>query len=175
MVATCSRLLQIVGLFWKRASQKRRYSANDTYNFKELTDCSHPIFYCVLMFHAATTRNGALPDHSATLCNTLQHTATRCNTRNTLQHTCFMQPFSVPMQSHETKTHSDDLHFLLCHVFWWFIDSDVSCSARVPRHNRTQRRRLLWNCRCLCSKCARAASRKGVRAQGQGRYCCSVL
>jgi len=41
--ATISRLLQIVGLFCKRALQKRRYSAKETYDFKELSNRSHPI------------------------------------------------------------------------------------------------------------------------------------
>jgi len=41
-VATISRLPKIIGLFCKRALQKRRYSAKETYNFKEHTICSHP-------------------------------------------------------------------------------------------------------------------------------------
>jgi len=35
-VATSSSLLKIIGLFCKRALQKRRYSTKETYNFKEL-------------------------------------------------------------------------------------------------------------------------------------------
>ena len=42
-VSTISRLLQITGLFFKRALLKRRYSAKETYNFKEPTNRSHPI------------------------------------------------------------------------------------------------------------------------------------
>ena len=42
-VATISRLLKIIGLFCKRALYKRLYSAKETYDFKEPTDCSHPI------------------------------------------------------------------------------------------------------------------------------------
>ena len=34
-VATISRLLKIIGLFCKRALQKRRYSAKETYDFKD--------------------------------------------------------------------------------------------------------------------------------------------
>jgi len=41
-VATISRLLQIIGLFGKRALYKRRYSAKETYNFKEPINRSHP-------------------------------------------------------------------------------------------------------------------------------------
>jgi len=40
-VATISRHLKIVGLFCKRALQKRLYSAKETYNFKEPTNRSH--------------------------------------------------------------------------------------------------------------------------------------
>ena len=42
-VASINRLLKIVGLFCKRALQKRLYSAKETYHFKEPTNCSHPI------------------------------------------------------------------------------------------------------------------------------------
>jgi len=43
-VAPISRLLKVIGLFCKRALQKRRYSAKETYNFKEPTNRSHPIW-----------------------------------------------------------------------------------------------------------------------------------
>jgi len=46
-VATISRLLKIIGLFCKRALQKRQYSAKETYNFKEPTNRSHPIAFSV--------------------------------------------------------------------------------------------------------------------------------
>jgi len=42
-MATISRLLKIIGLFCKRALQKRRNSANETYHLKEPTNRSHPI------------------------------------------------------------------------------------------------------------------------------------
>jgi len=42
-VASISRLLKIIGLFCKRALQKRLYSAKETYDFKEPTNRSHPI------------------------------------------------------------------------------------------------------------------------------------
>jgi len=53
-VATVSRLLEIIGLFCKRALEKKRFSAKETYNFKEPTNRSHPIaakwayLFCVL-------------------------------------------------------------------------------------------------------------------------------
>ena len=37
-MATVSRLLKIIGLFCKRAIQKRRYSAKETYDFEEPTN-----------------------------------------------------------------------------------------------------------------------------------------
>ena len=42
-VATISRRLKIKGIFCKRALLKRRYSAKETYNFKEPTNRNHPI------------------------------------------------------------------------------------------------------------------------------------
>ena len=42
-VATICRLLKIIGLFCKRALQKRRYSAKETSSFNEPTNRSHPI------------------------------------------------------------------------------------------------------------------------------------
>jgi len=44
-VATCSGLLEIIGLLCKRALRKRRYSAKETYNFQEPTSRSHSISF----------------------------------------------------------------------------------------------------------------------------------
>jgi len=54
-VASVSRIDKITGLFCKRALQKRRYSAKETYNFIDPTDRSHPMWYfalCRLACHA---------------------------------------------------------------------------------------------------------------------------
>jgi len=63
-VATISRLLKIIGVFCKRALQKRRYSAKATYNFMEPTNRAHPItgmcFQCATdncVFSVLATRN----------------------------------------------------------------------------------------------------------------------
>jgi len=49
-VASSSRLLKSIGVFCKRATQKRQYSAKETCNFKEPTNRSHPTaFYCMLL------------------------------------------------------------------------------------------------------------------------------
>jgi len=42
-VALVSRIDKIIGLFCKRALQKRQYSAKETYNFIDPTDRNHPI------------------------------------------------------------------------------------------------------------------------------------
>jgi len=42
-VARISRLLKFAGLFCKGALYNRRYSAKETYDFKEPTNRSHPI------------------------------------------------------------------------------------------------------------------------------------
>ena len=42
-VVTINRLLKMISLFCTRALQKRRYSAKETYNFKEPAIRSHPI------------------------------------------------------------------------------------------------------------------------------------
>jgi len=34
----------MIGLFCKKSLEKRRYSAKETFNLKEPTHCSHPIF-----------------------------------------------------------------------------------------------------------------------------------
>jgi len=40
--ATMSMLLQIIGLFCKRALLMKQYSVEETYNFKEPTNRNHP-------------------------------------------------------------------------------------------------------------------------------------
>jgi len=45
-VATMSRLLKSIGLFCKRALQKRPIFSKETYNLKEPTNRSHPIYEC---------------------------------------------------------------------------------------------------------------------------------
>jgi len=41
--ATVSRLLEIIGLLYKRALQKRTILCKETYNIKEPTNRSHPM------------------------------------------------------------------------------------------------------------------------------------
>jgi len=71
-VVTISRLLKIIGLFCKRALQKGRYSAKETYNFKEPTNRSHPIPQTTT--HCNTHGNTYCNTNCDTHCNTLQHT-----------------------------------------------------------------------------------------------------
>ena len=51
-VALASRTDKIIGFFCKRALQKRRYFAKETYNFIDPTDRSHPIVNCIAMSHS---------------------------------------------------------------------------------------------------------------------------
>ena len=112
-VDTISRLLEIVGLFCKRAIKKRRYSANETYNVKEPTDCRQKEGASerkrqgrqrekarleksgrkcrtareqkiILNTLQHTAAYCNILQHSAAYCNSLQHTATHCNA---MQHT----------------------------------------------------------------------------------------
>ena len=53
-MATVSRLDKIIGLFCKRALQKRQYSAEETCGFIDPTDRSHPI--CILFACVYVTR-----------------------------------------------------------------------------------------------------------------------
>ena len=78
-VASISRLLEIIGLFCKRALQKRLYSAKETYHFKEPTNRQ-----TLYTFAAPPISRPYTLQHTATHCDTLQHTATLCST---LQHT----------------------------------------------------------------------------------------
>jgi len=44
-LAFISRIDKNIGLFCKRALEKRQYSAKETYNFIDPTDRSHPIIH----------------------------------------------------------------------------------------------------------------------------------
>jgi len=44
-VALVSRIDKIIGLLCKRALEMRQYSAKETYNLKEPTNCSHSILH----------------------------------------------------------------------------------------------------------------------------------
>ena len=123
-VATISRMLKNIGLFCKRALQKRPVFCKETCIFKHPTHRSHPISYpsdtfneirysydmlqFLIWYHMNISWQFLISyQHTATHCNTLQHTATHCNTLqhtathcNTLQH---------------TATHCNILH---CHMIW---------------------------------------------------------
>jgi len=54
-VATCSRLLQIIGLFCQRALWNRRYSAKETSDFNQPTNRSHPLWALTLLLILLTS------------------------------------------------------------------------------------------------------------------------
>jgi len=97
-VATIRRLLNIIGLFCKRALYKGRYSAKETYDFEELIAQSVALFDIIRLWNRrgrVCVEGGGVKGerreacacvcvcvcvcvYSATHCNTLQHTATHC-------------------------------------------------------------------------------------------------
>ena len=79
-VATISRMLKNIGLFCKRALQKRPVFCKETCIFKHPTNRSHPI---------AMHESYDLSLLKAINYNRLQQTATDCNT---LQHTASLSP-----------------------------------------------------------------------------------
>ena len=113
VVATISRLLQIIGLFGKRDLQKRLYSAKETYNFKKPTDCSHHIrsitvrcrvLPCVAVseVHCSVLRCAAACCSAlqcvVVCCSVLQCVAACCNVLHLLESLC-----SGDEQSHELE------------------------------------------------------------------------
>ena len=56
VVASASRIDKIIGLFCKRDLWKRLYSAKETHNFIDPTNCSHPICINVDLSHMCTWR-----------------------------------------------------------------------------------------------------------------------
>jgi len=92
-VATIMRLLKIIGLFCKRARWKRRYSAKETYNFKEPTTRSHPI-HGFVNSSTDVSKDYFTLAHSKPHCNSVQYT-------NAATHCCLLQYIA---------THSNALH-----------------------------------------------------------------
>jgi len=69
-VATISRLLKIIGLFCKRALQKRPIFFKETYNLKEPTNRSHPISCICDMTQSCIC--GARPNSKMHMCDRTQ-------------------------------------------------------------------------------------------------------
>ena len=118
-VALVSRIDKIVGLFCKRALQKKRYSAKWTYNFIDPTECSHPIRYemCCKCFVKAIYR---FIEFSRWV---LQHSRwVRQHSRWVLQHcTGFARLVWGRLRVHRAFIYSD-----------WFVCSVWFCSL-LPR------------------------------------------
>jgi len=129
-VATISRLLKIIGLFYRISFLSQGSFAKETYDFKEPTTCSYPIVqhhvrktsllhsdlyntlqltatHCNIMdsLQHATTRYNTL-QHTATHCNTLQHTAPHC-TKLSCRPFCSYQTTATHCNAHcNTRTNS---------------------------------------------------------------------
>ena len=124
-MATISRLLKFLDLVCKRARLKILFSAKETYNFKEPTNRSNPIYifshlHKIVCKHTVTHCNAL--QHTATNCNTLQYTATHCNT---LQHTathCHTLPHTATHCNtlQHTATHCNAHRIEYTFTFQWF-------------------------------------------------------
>jgi len=115
-VATIRSLLKITGLFCRISSLLQGSFAKETYNFKEPTHRSHPIFVRTHT-HTHTRRHThahtpQIASHSnctyslhltTTHCNTLKHTATH---GNTLQHTTVFTYTHAPMKRSSSNKYS---------------------------------------------------------------------
>ena len=123
-MATISRLLKIIGLFCKRALQKRRYSAKETYHFKEPTNRSHPILFGATSATACSysTRTRT---HTYTLSLSLTHTHTHTHAithARTRTHTRTHIHIYTHSRAHmHTHTH---IHI---HTCWLTCETDGSC------------------------------------------------
>ena len=137
-VATISRFLKIIGLFCKRALQKRLYSAKLTYYLKDLLTVATPysqysiqkdVPYFVLSYFVLSQQYLIVEvwsrDHSkwrdviftTTHCHTLQHTATHCNTlQHTATHCNILQHTATHFNTlQHTATHCNTLQHTATH------------------------------------------------------------
>jgi len=221
-VATISRLLKIIGLFCERALSKRRYSAKETYNFKEPTNRSHPIYtksgaftyraiihpirihYCA---HSEALVAATLQPYMESLCihdhthccttfggsidaleigNTLQYTATCCNT---LQHpTTHCINTHIHIHAHHTRsvksaTHCNTLQHAVTPYHTLYIHTHVTLRHTSPHctmlwHTRqTTRnieapkiRNLLQHAATRCNTLQHAATRSNTPHHTATRY-----
>ena len=125
-VPTIGRHLKIIGLFCKRALQKRLYSSNETYNFQEPTNRSHPIcgpwlihIFGILLDICAMTHSYVCHDLFVRV-RWLIHTCAM--THSYVYHDSFMR---VPWLIHTcTMTHSYLRHGPFIRVPWmiWICD-----------------------------------------------------
>ena len=98
-VATISRLLKIIGLFCRISSLLQGSFAKETYDFKEPTNRSHPIYVCITW----QIKPGMIVlDNSATLMsNTHTHTHTHARTHT---YTFSLSSFSLSLSLTHTVT-----------------------------------------------------------------------
>jgi len=149
-----SRLLKIIGLFSTRALEKRRYSAKETYNFKEPTTCSHPIHATV-----AKTRRHGTP--WVVTRRVLQCVAERCSVLQCVAVRCIALQQS-PARRHDTSTCRDRQCVAVCSVLQCVA---VWCSV------------VQWLAAwCSVLQCvATVANKSTTRIGSCVAVCCSVL
>ena len=121
-VATNSRLLKIIGLFCKRTLQKRRYSANEPYHFKEPTNRSHPILFgatsATAYSYSTRTRTHTYTlslSHTHTHTHAITHARTRTHTRT-----------HIHIHTH-SRAHMHTHTHIHIHTCWLTCGADGSC------------------------------------------------
>jgi len=136
-VTTSSRLLQMIGLFCKRALWTRRYSAKETYHFKEPTNRSHPTHEMTIVVYIKwihTSRNDMA--HIQTLADFWGSLPFEVSLKKQICQKSVLSSFLI--------VHSDALLLLKKSIFWCLIKetkfskvSTVVISHSTFRHERT--------------------------------------
>jgi len=120
-VATCSRLLKILGLFCKRALWKRRYSAKVAYNFKEPTNRSHPI-----VVYDSKYTCGYIDVWLSCICTQVTCVTLRCTYEWVIYVTCLCCTRVICM-SHMNES----CHIWMSHVTYEWVMSHMNESCHI--------------------------------------------
>jgi hypothetical protein len=174
-VATVSRIDKIIGLFCKRALQKRQYSAEETYNFIDPTDRSHPIYTWVWQnVGLFSVEVGFISSTIYTRCSSyfwplkvlhvhlLTHTHTYTNTRTHAHDRCSQSGVLTPAKSivysfthTHTRTHTHTYTRTHTHTH---AHTHTHTHARTYTHKHTHTRHTHTHDRC--SQCGSLAPAK---------------
>jgi len=133
-VALVSGIDRIIGLFCKRALQKRRYSAKETYNFIDPTDHSHPIHrgWIALISSTFLTMALCILDNGA-LTWQRRYSCICCGGVTCVPscHTYGWVMSSVWNMLHICNTRTDMLHILYEYALWWYNVCAMTHSRRL--------------------------------------------
>jgi len=151
-VATISRMLKNIGLFCKRALQKRPVFWNETCILKHPTNRSHPIG---IRKWSRATRCNTL-QLNAMLCNTLQqHTTAHCNT---MQEPATLDQTNT-LQLSATHCKSLQLTAILCNTLQQTVGIRNICNIGLDKNNATHCCNSLQLTATLCNSLQHTATR----------------